>query len=133
LVLGGLSYVLYFGIFALIIRLFSKNITLILGIPLIMVNIMALNNRSHSSPSLPKNPSHPSHPSHPSQHQIEGFEEFNFGRAIHGVDMNVAYTSKLNDGADEKVKKQLSLLEKVKKSDIIETLVNMSNISPLAM
>jgi hypothetical protein len=42
LVMGNLNLVLYFIVFAVLIRCFSKNMTIILGIPLIIVNLLAI-------------------------------------------------------------------------------------------
>lgn len=42
LVMGNLNLVLYFIVFAVLIRCFSKNMTIILGVPLIIVNLLAI-------------------------------------------------------------------------------------------
>ena len=42
LVMGKLNAVLYFIIFAVLVRYFSKNMTIVLGVPLIFVNLLAL-------------------------------------------------------------------------------------------
>jgi len=42
LVIGNLNAVLYFIAFAVLVRYFSKNMTIVLGIPLILVNLMAI-------------------------------------------------------------------------------------------
>jgi len=44
LVMGNLKYVIYFGIISLIVRYFSKNMIVILGIPLIIVNLLSSGN-----------------------------------------------------------------------------------------
>lgn len=41
-VMGNLSVVLYFIVFALLVRYFSKNMTIVLGVPLIIVNLLAM-------------------------------------------------------------------------------------------
>jgi hypothetical protein len=41
-VMGNLNFVLYFIVFAILVRYFSKNMTIVLGVPLIIVNLMAL-------------------------------------------------------------------------------------------
>ena len=41
--IGNLNAVLYFVIFAVLVRYFSKNMTIVLGVPLIIVNLFALN------------------------------------------------------------------------------------------
>lgn len=41
-VMGNLNAVLYFIIFAVLVRYFSKNMTIVLGVPLLIVNILAL-------------------------------------------------------------------------------------------
>ena len=41
-VMGNLNFVIYFIIFAVLVRYFSKNMTIVLGIPLIIVNLLAL-------------------------------------------------------------------------------------------
>jgi hypothetical protein len=41
-VLGNVSAVLYFIVFAVLVRYFSENMTLVLGVPLILVNVLAL-------------------------------------------------------------------------------------------
>jgi hypothetical protein len=42
IVIGKLNAVLYFIIFAVLVRYFSKNMTIILGVPLIVVNLLAI-------------------------------------------------------------------------------------------
>lgn len=42
LMIGNLNAVIYFIIFAVLIRYFSKNMTIILGVPLILVNLLAI-------------------------------------------------------------------------------------------
>ena len=42
IVMGNLNAVLYFIIFAVLVRYFSKNMTIVLGVPLLIVNILAL-------------------------------------------------------------------------------------------
>ena len=42
IVMGNLNTVLYFIIFAVLVRYFSKNMTIVLGVPLLIVNILAL-------------------------------------------------------------------------------------------
>ena len=42
LVIGNINAVVYFVIFALLVRYFSKNMTIVLGVPLIIVNLLAL-------------------------------------------------------------------------------------------
>lgn len=42
LVIGNTHAALYFIIFAVIVRLFSKNMTIVLGIPLIIINLLAI-------------------------------------------------------------------------------------------
>ena len=42
LVMGNLNAVMYFIIFAVLIRYFSKNMTIVLGAPLILVNLLAI-------------------------------------------------------------------------------------------
>jgi len=42
LVIGNVNAVIYFVIFAVLLRYFSKNMTIVLGIPLIIVNLLAL-------------------------------------------------------------------------------------------
>lgn len=42
LIIGNLNAVLYFIIFAVLIRYFSKNMTIVLGVPLILVNLLAI-------------------------------------------------------------------------------------------
>jgi len=42
-VIGNLNTVLYFIIFAVLVRYFSKNMTIVLGVPLLIVNLMSLN------------------------------------------------------------------------------------------
>ena len=44
MVLGNFNYVLYFIVFAVLVRYFSKNMTIVLGVPLIMTNLLALKN-----------------------------------------------------------------------------------------
>jgi hypothetical protein len=44
LVMGNYKYVIYFGIISLIVRYFSKNMIVILGIPLIIVNLLSSGN-----------------------------------------------------------------------------------------
>lgn len=39
---GNLNSVLYFIVFAILVRYFSKNMTIVLGVPLIIVNLLAL-------------------------------------------------------------------------------------------
>ena len=41
-VMGKLNAVLYFIIFAVLVRYFSKNMTIVLGVPLIIVNLLAM-------------------------------------------------------------------------------------------
>lgn len=41
-VMGNLNSVLYFIVFAILIRYFSKNMTIVLGVPLIIVNLLAM-------------------------------------------------------------------------------------------
>jgi hypothetical protein len=41
-VLGNTNSVLYFIIFAILVRYFSKNMTIVLGIPLILVNLLSI-------------------------------------------------------------------------------------------
>jgi hypothetical protein len=42
IVIGNLNSVLYFIVFAVLIRYFSKNMTIILGVPLVIVNLLAI-------------------------------------------------------------------------------------------
>ena len=42
LMIGNLNAVLYFIIFAVLVRYFSKNMTIVLGVPLILVNLLAI-------------------------------------------------------------------------------------------
>lgn len=42
LVMGNLNTVVYFIIFAILVRYFSKNMTIVLGVPLILVNLLAI-------------------------------------------------------------------------------------------
>lgn len=41
-IMGNLNAVLYFIIFAVLVRYFSKNMTIVLGVPLLIVNLLAL-------------------------------------------------------------------------------------------
>jgi len=41
-VIGNLNAVLYFIIFAVLVRYFSKNMTIVLGVPLLIVNLLSL-------------------------------------------------------------------------------------------
>ena len=41
-VMGNINSVLYFIVFAVLIRYFSKNMTIVLGVPLLIVNLMAM-------------------------------------------------------------------------------------------
>lgn len=41
--IGNLNAILYFIVFAVLVRYFSKNMTIVLGVPLIIVNLFALN------------------------------------------------------------------------------------------
>jgi hypothetical protein len=40
-VMGNIRYVIYFGIISLVVRFFSKNMTIVLGIPLLLVNLLS--------------------------------------------------------------------------------------------
>ena len=42
MVIGNLNAVLYFVVFAVLIRYFSKNMTIVLGVPLILTNLLTL-------------------------------------------------------------------------------------------
>jgi hypothetical protein len=42
LVMGNLNIVVYFIIFAILVRYFSKNMTIVLGVPLVLVNLLAI-------------------------------------------------------------------------------------------
>lgn len=42
LMIGNLNIVLYFIIFAILVRYFSKNMIIVLGIPLVLVNLLAI-------------------------------------------------------------------------------------------
>ena len=42
LVMGNLNTVVYFIIFAILVRYFCKNMTIVLGVPLILVNLLAI-------------------------------------------------------------------------------------------
>jgi hypothetical protein len=42
MVIGNLNAVLYFVVFAILFRYFSKNMTIVLGVPLIITNLLAL-------------------------------------------------------------------------------------------
>jgi hypothetical protein len=42
LVIGNINAVLHFIVFAVLIRYFSKNMTIVLGVPLIIVNLLAM-------------------------------------------------------------------------------------------
>lgn len=42
IVLGNLNNVLYFIVFAILVRYFSKNMTIVLGVPLIIVSLLTL-------------------------------------------------------------------------------------------
>ena len=42
MVLGNLNAILYFIVFAVLVRYFSKNMTIVLGVPLIVVNLLAI-------------------------------------------------------------------------------------------
>ena len=58
IVMGNLNSVLYFIVFAVLIRYFSKNMTIILGVPLIIVNLLAMKGNilegMETGPSKPK-------------------------------------------------------------------------------
>ena len=41
--IGNINAILYFVVFAVLVRYFSKNMTIVLGIPLIIINLFALN------------------------------------------------------------------------------------------
>lgn len=41
-IIGNVNFVLYFIVFAILVRFFSKNMTIVLGIPLIFVNLLAI-------------------------------------------------------------------------------------------
>ena len=41
-IIGNVNFVLYFIVFAILARFFSKNMTIVLGIPLIVVNLLAV-------------------------------------------------------------------------------------------
>jgi hypothetical protein len=41
-IMGNVNFVLYFIVFAILARFFSKNMTIVLGIPLIVVNLLAV-------------------------------------------------------------------------------------------
>ena len=41
LVIGNINAILYFIVFAILVRYFSKNMTIVLGVPLIVVNLLA--------------------------------------------------------------------------------------------
>jgi len=47
MVIGHYNIVIYFIVFALLVRYFSKNMIVVLGIPLILVNMLSLNNTSY--------------------------------------------------------------------------------------
>ena len=42
LVMGHLNSVLYFVVFAVLVRYFSKNMTIVLGVPLLLINLLSL-------------------------------------------------------------------------------------------
>ena len=42
MVIGNFNAVLYFVVFAVLVRYFSKNMTIVLGVPLIITNLLAL-------------------------------------------------------------------------------------------
>jgi hypothetical protein len=42
IVMGNLNSVLHFIVFAILVRYFSKNMTIILGVPLIIINLLAI-------------------------------------------------------------------------------------------
>ena len=42
MVLGNINAILYFVVFAVLVRYFSKNMTIVLGVPLIVVNLLAM-------------------------------------------------------------------------------------------
>lgn len=47
MVIGNYNLVVYFIILALLVRYFSKNMIVVLGVPLILVNMLSLNNGSY--------------------------------------------------------------------------------------
>lgn len=42
IMIGNLNSVIYFIVFAILVRYFSKNMTIVLGVPLILVNLLAI-------------------------------------------------------------------------------------------
>lgn len=42
MVMGNINAILYFVVFAVLVRYFSKNMTVVLGVPLIVVNLLAM-------------------------------------------------------------------------------------------
>ena len=42
IVMGNLNVVMYFIVFAVLVRYFSKNMTIVLGVPLVLVNLLAI-------------------------------------------------------------------------------------------
>lgn len=42
MVMGNMNAILYFIVFAVLVRYFSKNMTIVLGVPLIVVNLLAM-------------------------------------------------------------------------------------------
>ena len=52
MVIGHYNIVVYFILIALLVRYFSKNMIVVLGVPLILVNLMSLKDGSYMELSL---------------------------------------------------------------------------------
>jgi low affinity Fe/Cu permease len=150
LMTGGLTYAICFAVVAFLVKYFSKNITVMLGVPLILVNYMASFDPRYNSfregltdqkkiDELVKRKQQEDALSIPitGPVDIEGFVDNNMEESS-GAEMGAAYSNSVQldfvGNNKEGVARQMRLLESTKKmSPLIEKLTNIENkLKPLA-
>jgi len=151
LMTGGLTYAICFAVVAFLVKYFSKNITVMLGVPLILVNYMAsfdprynsfregLTDQKKIDELVKRKQQENNDISIPitGPVDIEGFADNNTEESS-GAEIGAAYSNstQLDFVGNNKdgVAKQMRLLESTKKmSHLIEKLTNMGNkLKPLA-
>ena len=111
LVIGNTQFVLYFTLVALIVRMFSTNLVLVLGVPLLFVNMMASGLKEGITSSQKKIDNIVE------REKLKSFNVIFPLEGFVGADMHEAYGSPLAlERKDPLVAKQFQVLESSKRS-----------------
>ncbi len=106
--IGNINAILYFVVFAVLVRYFSKNMTIVLGIPLIIINLFALNGNMMEGMENNKSDESAKKPVSETQKKIDKIVDKNKnkpdpktgqGLIMHAVDENSDNTNDSSDNA----------------------------------